>query len=132
MKVMVATPEGRADDDAPALGTTDAGADGGALPVAAAETLGLALAAAADGLPDAAALGEGARDAVAGPLRPTTTSSASATTTTRTPVRPATSVRRFRSVILTLDSEPAWYSTPGVTPAEGPSSQTRRRAIKAG
>jgi hypothetical protein len=94
MKVNVASGAGNA--DGARLWTIDA--DGAALAVAAAETLGLGLALVADDADGRTDPG-GVAVAVAVPLRPATTSKVIATTTASSPARVATSVRRFRSDI---------------------------------
>jgi hypothetical protein len=85
----------------------------------------------ADG--DATATGGAVGEAVPEPSRPTMISNVTATTSTRRPVRAATTVRRVRS--LTGSSHAcvrASYPTAAVTPAGDAASQTRRRAIMAG
>ena len=132
-KVRVAGAVGPGEPDAAALGlaaavvglaSAVASGDGDAL------SIGVRVAP-ADG--DPIAIGTGLGDAVAVPLRPTMISSVTAMTSTSRPVRPVTTVRRFRSLIGSDQAcVRASYPTAAVTPPGGPSSNTRRRAIMAG
>jgi hypothetical protein len=99
MNVRVARPEARGDEDGPRLGSREGDAAGAALAVGVAEADWVGVTVAAELGDTRRAVGDVPGDAVPGPFRPTITSSVIATTTTRSPARTVTSVRRLRSAI---------------------------------